>query len=197
MALEEIETPTLSLDDLAKTLAAKTSLDEGEADDVLAMLISLYNLPRTTPAQKDSLVSDLLAAIESEKDSLATKEQVEGFAPFIERAMASPAMGTIAKSLLLLGGYEHLFCKATIFTDLRPVFSDEEAGNPSALVASHTLRLSYHARDFSTEDFYVALGRNDLEKLAKVIERARQKEDSLRKFAKDAEIAFLAMEEQC
>jgi hypothetical protein len=76
--------------------------------------------------------------------------------------------------------HERVFYHARILTDARPVYGTDPSSTPSAVVISHTLKLSF-SKDDGFGDFYIVLDRDDIEYLQDLIERAQQKEESLKK----------------
>lgn len=87
--------------------------------------------------------------------------------------------------------HQHVFCKARILSDVRPIF-EENPNMLSAAVVIHNLQIGYHDnRNGTHKEFYVALDMNDLKQLKAIIERAEKKAVTLESLLQKAEIPYL------
>jgi hypothetical protein len=91
------------------------------------------------------------------------------------------AIQILGKAFELRNGYERILLTSRIFSDIRPIFSDDEVGSivESAMV-NHTLQLTYQAGDRHFEELYLALDKEDLKKLKVQVDRALNKESAAR-----------------
>lgn len=194
--LQGLSISTLKIKPLAKRVADETSLSPKAAEDIIAVLVTLYTLPYVTSTRRDQVIPDLIKAILTDADLGASEEDAPDLEQFFGDALApSSPVSLLAKSVHLLRGSERSFCTAIIFTDLRPVFGDE-IEDPQAVIGNHLLRLTYHESGLATKDFFVNLGSDDLDELAKLIERARKKEGKLRDLSIRTGVTYLSTEEE-
>jgi hypothetical protein len=103
------------------------------------------------------------------------------------------SIGVSSKALEVMTQHQHIFCKARILSDIRPVFAD----NPEmadAAVITHTLELGFH-RNGQHHDFYVALDADDLKKLKMIIERAEKKHVALQSILSKSSTPYLGARE--
>ena len=95
-----------------------------------------------------------------------------------------------AKANVLGREYEHIYHKGRILTDLRPVFSTDATENPAGLIVSHQLKLVYH-QGFEHKEIVLTLDTSDMLELKRSIERAEEKELSIRKLMKEKNILII------
>ena len=71
-------------------------------------------------------------------------------------------LGLTAKASELTSENERVLCPANcrILSDVRPVFVDDPAEDPAAVLIQHTLKLAYHSEDDTVREFYVTLDCN-------------------------------------
>lgn len=196
-ALRALQPQSLDITHLTEDLAAKSSLSEELAESVLGMLVSMLGIPLVMALDREELAPAILEALARETAFSAEPEQLEEFRPFIEGALSlESSLGLLAKGIHLAASNERRFCGVTILTDLRPIFLGDELESPSALIGSHTLRLSFHKADFELDDVHISLEPKDLEKLSEAVKRAQRKEESLRQVAAKSGVPFLGREDK-
>jgi len=86
---------------------------------------------------------------------------------------------TTFKALALLQEYSHLFNEAHIVTDIRAVFDDGKENEIDMALMVHQLKIEYSERD-KKKEFFVVLDRSDLIKLRDQVERAINKETTIK-----------------
>jgi hypothetical protein len=104
--------------------------------------------------------------------------------------LSIPSVAASTKALDLQSEHERLFHSARVLTDLRPVFGNEEITSPTATLITHMLKLEYH-EESGHEALYVALDDGDIEQLIRVLSRAREKSESLRRLVAASGLTLL------
>jgi hypothetical protein len=175
--------PTLSLTKLAKRIAPAIKHTEDETIGLLAALSSLYVTRVGKGVTLENFSLELIEALnlkETGKDEKPlSDEQVLKFKTDINELLSlDDSLGVTAGATSIMVELEHVWQSARILTDLRPVFGPD-LREPKADVLIHNLRISYREGAHSNE-FFVGLDSNDLRMLRDVVERALQKESSLR-----------------
>ena len=89
-----------------------------------------------------------------------------------------PAIARPAKAKALALEHENSFCRAKIFTDIRPVFGGDALTQPDTAVIVNCLKLTYH-HGSGLKDLFVTLTREDLDALGEVLDRAKTKTETL------------------
>jgi len=84
------------------------------------------------------------------------------------------------KALDLLFETERHLSDTRIISDLRPVFAETASDVPQTSLLVHTLKIEYHEGDDHGQ-FFASLDMADLRKLRDVVERAMEKDATLRK----------------
>lgn len=185
----------LDLDVLAKKVASATKLDKDRASRLVWMLASLYRAREETPV--DQFVDDVCDTAQASDKVLRPKDEDWGSFKRDLKALLScdDSLGITAKAKDIRGQHQNVYCKARILTDIRPVFSQDVGVEPPAGVIVHTLRLTTHpGGDFSaSKDFYVALDELDLKELKRLVDRAVQKEATLRSLISQTGMTFLEL----
>lgn len=200
-ALETIS-PSLSLESVEEHLVAKAGISASAAQEIIRLLMNLYLLPElTSSVKRETLVEELIEAMQTEGTASYSPADSDWapFKNFLTRVLAlDTPIGTTARATLVFTSHERVYCEASIFTDLRPVFKsggDEPVTDePAALMPSHTLKLTYH-HGSQRKDIFIAMDRGDLNELEKLITRARSKEDQLRTLARKTGALFLEVEQ--
>lgn len=94
----------------------------------------------------------------------------------------SPTLQTIGKASDLEDQFPYRFRRARIFTDMRPIFADNPEGGPLGTVVMHNLKLEFLNDREGYDSLFVALTDAELESLSGVLQRARQKGNTLHDF---------------
>jgi hypothetical protein len=194
--------PRVDLLAYANNLAAGTSMDANTVRGILDLLVDLHSVMDDLAIDVPEVVSQLRLAVEQLPKEELEDLSVKGLTPrdwsdcerFISAVFSADAGLTLtAKAYSVSWEYENRYCTARILTDLRPVFGPNAEDAPSALITVHTLRLTYH-QGAETKEVYVALDRDDIDQLSVLLERAKKKEESLKKLSRQKDIALLEVE---
>ncbi|MFZ0662921.1 MAG: hypothetical protein WAM66_09540 [Acidobacteriaceae bacterium] len=100
-------------------------------------------------------------------------------------------VGTTAKAGVVLTEHERIFDGVRIFTDFRPIYHADVAEKPTAGVVIHMLKITNRDKQGRRFDVYYALDSNDLEKMRGTLNRAAEKEKTLRQTMEDAGLLVL------
>jgi hypothetical protein len=96
----------------------------------------------------------------------------------MSRVLHCKSVQITAKALQILLDNPNTYCTARTLSEVRPVFNDEL--EPQAAVILHHLKLVYHkGPDRQREELFVALDRDALEQLHRVLSRAIAKNNKL------------------
>lgn len=99
--------------------------------------------------------------------------------------LATKSLRQFAKAVDLRNGYERILLNSRIYSDIRPVFEDDDIGDNErveAAMVNHTLQLTYRVGERESEDLHLALDLDDLNKLRKQIDRALHKQIAAHNF---------------
>ncbi len=185
-----------SLTRLAENVAAPAKLDLEEAHELVGMLSGMFGAMVRGGETPENFAA---LAIEAAKEQLEDVVDVgtinwdEGKHLVSDLMKFDHALGVSAKIIGVVSDHDHVYCRARILTDIRPVFASSVSEPPAAMVVVHTLRLSYHSSSASgeTQGFYIALDSSDLEELQQQIERAIEKEKTLRSVLSSKQLPVL------
>jgi hypothetical protein len=147
--------------------------------DIVSTLYAMYGVREIAGVEPDRFVEDLVAGIRSSELKPLVEEAEAAVRDRFLRLMGNEGLRAFSKSIQLQRDGERTYCDSRILSDMRPVFRDDNVGRPLAGVITHTLKLRYHEGG-SHKDFFVVLGRSDLENLQKVLTRAQEKDRQLR-----------------
>jgi hypothetical protein len=104
-------------------------------------------------------------------------------------------LGTAVKAGVVQTQHERIFCDARIMTDIRPIFHFDVSEKPESALLIHMLRITQrNSRDSggrATDDLYFALDTNDIKVLESIVDRALEKEKTLRSSMASAGITVL------
>ena len=129
--------------------------------------------------------SELLEISESERSILTDR---------LTALFHCSALDLLAHAASIRAEDEHSYCTSRILSDLRPMFSRDEDVVPIAALIRHSLKFDVHVNG-RIESVTVALNDRALTEIAKDIERALRKAESLREVAHKAGIKIVDSEE--
>lgn len=150
-----------------------------DADQLKEAVDSMYTVRAFSDVGVDEFVSDVCDALREIGELTPADER--SFRERLSRVLSIDALSVAAKAVLLQNEHEHDYCSARILTDARPVFGENPADPPVAMIITHTLKLSYHqGAGGRLQEIYLAIGSRDLQELRTVLDRAEKKAGSLR-----------------
>jgi len=179
--------PISEFSDFAESVHSQ--LKDWKRSDVFSVVRTLYSLS-THLADDELSAAELAAQVlevmrSSGKDSLAVPEdRRRQFLDSLSHLLGIDSIRLAAKAYGLRHDHERWLCEVKVITDLRPVFADVHE-KPDRVIVGHTLRLGYH-EDGKHKEFYVALNGSDVATLKKALQRAEDKESSLRSLITDS-----------
>jgi hypothetical protein len=159
----------------SKIISTVSEVEIPDAKEIAKTIIELYKVKAEGDSTLNEFVEDIcedMKVIGDERDKL-NKNLME--------LLNINTIELSAKAEILQSEDEHTFCRAKIFTDLRPVFKKDISKGPQAMVIVHKLKLGYHEDNSNShKDFHVSLDFDDLKTLREIIDRAEQKAESLK-----------------
>lgn len=175
-------------DEIATTALAAFPSESVDFKELATALTALYSVK----SRKEDLpieefvedVCDSMEALDSAELKLPHADR-DRFRENLTTLLKADIFAVVAKANDLKTDDERTFCHARILTDLRPVFGQQVADGPQAMVVVHLLKLGYHQGSDKHQQFYVSLDSDDLEELRKHIDRAEAKAKSLRSVVKN------------
>jgi hypothetical protein len=179
-ALEAAE-PTISASVLAAHVSQQVDLSPDLLRQVIVMAGSLYVTCDERGLGRNEFVEAVIQAAVEEKfldrgDSEARSRLKERISRLLS---LDQSLGVSAKATQLLFKHKNPLLTARIFTDIRPIFTGEENPTPRAAVVVHTLELLTNT-DGHRLSHYIALDSTDLRTLKRIVDRAIDKETSLK-----------------
>ena len=146
------------------------------------MLLTLYWLRADLHLEAEEFIDELFQAADESGDERLTP-QPGGWGDLKERLSRllslERSLGVTAKALYLAYQFPRHYHGAQVLTDARPVFTTNPAEPPAAFIIGHTLQIQVHD-DGEDCRWFVMLNTDDLVDLKRVIERAIEKEQSLK-----------------
>lgn len=188
--------PTLVTSSLGTPIAEATGLQQTDAESVAAFLISLHVQRERREDVEQASISEFVDAAVAGLAQLNEREPaagLDGLKAALERFLSTDSGSRVsAKAADILYDQERLFQGARILTDVRPVFADPVDSGVRVAMLLHTLRLEYFdAGSRGVKSFYVAVDRQDLQAIRRLVDRALDKEHVLAETLKAAEISVL------
>lgn len=174
-------------------LSAFESIEEGAREDITVAIYSLYMVRASSELPLNEFIDDIAEAItESDHEDLIKipEEVIENSKPYLVSLLGSDSLFVSAKAVLILYENDSVFTEARVITEARPVFGEDIDESPKAALLVHTLRI-HHLHDRRQESIYLALETKELQKLIDVLERAKQKAESLRATLERANVSLL------
>jgi hypothetical protein len=187
-------TPTLKIESLTSKLAESSGIGYEPARLIVDFLVGLNGAREFLDLKAEEFIKQFQTAIEElGKEDLRPDDWLE-YSEIIRSSLSGDgALALSAKAVFLLRDHSHIFASARVLTDLRPVFRSEVVSDPAAFLAVHTLKIS-HETSLGVEEFYVAMDRADVLKVIEILQRAIQKEDSLKQLTLRSHVKLLEVQ---
>jgi hypothetical protein len=164
---------------------------KNDADRVVQALLSLRSQLKFWSWPAERLARGVA---NSEGLSDADESTRERFAARLEQLLHLEPLATTADAADALSQHDHPYFASRIFTDIRPVFSEDPTEPPTGAVIVNVLKLEYLA-DRAINSFYVALDESDLESLGTIVERAKKKTETVKSFLGAAGVSHYEIDE--
>jgi hypothetical protein len=185
------EQPTLDINDLVTTISSQTALERRQVSDIFQMLSSLYSTRENLGMGVGEFVTEVRNAIEeSGKDDIQPDDWEVVEEAFRDAISADTALSISAKAVGVLTDHPQVYWYARVLTDLRPVFRTDLEERPPAMVVVHNLKIGYRSSG-EYREFFVALDTLDVKALRDILDRALEKENSLRAIADKSNLNIL------
>jgi hypothetical protein len=186
--------PQFNVNDLSAEISSPLGLPQDLTFGIIRVLASLYlTRDRRQPIEKfvdDDVHAALMAARAFSPEQ--SEVQWQKLRKFLLGALTlERSLGTAAKAGPVLTEHERIFTGAKIMTDFRPIFHLNVSDKPDAAVVIHMLKISTRDHHQNHSDQYFALDSNDLVVMKHIIERAIEKEKTLRRIVKDSGVTVL------
>lgn len=185
--------PTLRKEDFVRGVRSRLDLPLDKVDGLISLLISLYLARADTDLTIHEFVTLIVTAVESISALRGRVSDIEwaNFKRNLSTLLSQEqTLGVVSKGAFLQTQHSCLFQEARLFTDLRPVFETQPDKLPRAGLITHELKITYRQGD-EVKDFFVAMDSEDIRKLGAVLDRAREKERSLRQLLEKASITII------
>lgn len=100
------------------------------------------------------------------------------------------SIGVVAKAVYLRNVFGTSLHHSGLATDMRPIYTDDPVQSPTASIIVHKLTLQYHSGN-QVQEVGLELTSRDVVSLRRALERAEQKEASLRALLKSVGVAVI------
>lgn len=188
------EKPMLLMRQLAARVAPAAGMTEAEALKIIRLVATMSSVRTRENLTVDSF-TDRVCALAFEKDPqrgepLTPKVQA-ALKEYLRQLLSIRSLFVTGKALELTREHEHVMCEPRVVTDLRTIFGLD--GKPDAAVAVHLLRISYHDGVVGNDrkQFTVAMDSEELRELKALLERAEEKEKSIKGIALQSQLLWL------
>ena len=193
--------PALLTDDLASEVSSHSGAPIEVVGQIFQALAGLYLLLDQRDITRESLVDQVIAALQmAESKELHLEEaEKETFRDRLARALGfEGVLGITSKAMDVKLQHERWFCRSRVLTDLRPIFPFGVEGTPSEFLIGHTLMIRYHeGSSGDAKEFSIALDAGGIEDLVNVLQRAKRKEEMLKLILQQASLKFLEGSSRC
>ena len=167
----------------------------GNSDSLRSILRMLMGVLSWTDGDHASeIASELIDSAKASRDDRLKgkgEEDWKRLAAFLEQALAIEPLSISAKALQLFRETPKHMHTARVLTDARPIFTKAVDDGPTGFVIVHTLRLEYAEAAEDDREFFISVDTGDLEALKGAVERALQKERSLRAMLEKTELPII------
>lgn len=194
-ALQEIPPKIYRKDVSARVKPLIKSISPEDIPEIANALFGVHLGRFQSNVSTDQFATDI-AQMLSEQDTRApklTEPQRKSLQDRLTKLLAVNSLVVGAKAHSILFEHERNLTRTRILTDIRPVFGEKVADLPTATIIIHTLKISY-MQGGEIKDFFVAMDTKDLSQLIDVLERAKQKNKSLKESLAKANLSCIEPE---
>ena len=179
---------------IMRAAGAVTSIQGPDLSMIIESLVSLGVVLYESEVDLRAFAHDVVRAMSemADTDPAIRPDEAIVLEQRFQRLLGCRSLTSASKAIGLRTDFPNIFCDAKILTDVRPVFGDDPKKPPPGAIITHTLKIDYHRSGGGRrQEFYVGLDADDLDKLARVLQRARDKKSSLRQLLQKADTADL------
>ncbi len=186
--------PRFNAFELAKAINPCCDLAPELVAGIVEVLVSVYRTGEPAKPFETFLDRDVRPALQRAKTFSEGQEEEQWgrLRKFLLHALSMEGtVGTTAKAGTILTEHERIFENVRVFTDFRPIFHVDVSEKPNAGVIVHMLKITHRDKYKRKFDEYYALDSNDIAKVKDALDRAVQKEKSLRETMESAGLSVL------
>ena len=191
-ALDDMSTP-LSRKALIQRVKETAGLNRADSSEIVNSVGGIASALLEAPSRSEDGELELARQIVESSPVDADKDRA---AERLSTLAAAQGLRASVKASRLQLHHGHLFRRAEIVSDLRPVFGGPAEVDPTGFMIWHTLRVQYSdgvQESVEQESFEVAMDGRDLEVLKDAVERAIRKHKALRSKLSDLSVTHYAV----
>lgn len=172
----EATSPAISLPEFARKVAAATGLDGDRINALFTGLGGVLAFAADNPSLREFASEYVISLVSGAQDS--SDETIKNH---IERLLACDrTLGLSGKAQGVMWGQGRVFQRAQTLSQVRPIFPSDLSSEVETAVIVHELRIDYREGNYESA-WSVALDRYQVASLIRILDRALQKETSIRK----------------
>lgn len=164
----------------------QVNLSFEDFNKILSVIFGINQLKLTSGFEKDEIVNDLILSIREFDNEQFLCDHCEKYLSLIINLDSPILLTIVAKDLTY--SREKIFGEGLIETDIRPIFEKE---NFKGLVIVHTLKIEYIENGKDEKTIYLAIDKEDIVKLEKQLQVAKERECSLKSNISSTFVDFL------
>jgi len=185
--------PTMEPRALACHAALLAKLDVPQVELLIQAIVSLLQSRDPKDLPTDQVAKDIAGA--AAEANLAELQQAPATRSILEDRLRQlldleQPLGITSRAITVLSQHKNAYQWARILTDVRPIFSRGDHPVPVATMIVHNLEIAAHTNN-RVEKIFVALDSQDIRRLAKVLDRALVKEESLRTTMQKTQLPYI------
>lgn len=190
--------PRLRVADLVSDIRNRTDIPAAPLRDVVAILVTLSWLTADQQLTSERMVDEVFQAADDADDERLKVSDIQKAAiraSLVKLLSLDRTLGVTAKALYIAYQYPRHYHESRVFTDARPVFTRNPAEPPSAFIITHSLQLRIHD-DGTDREWFLSLDSSDLLEIKEAVDRALEKEKSLRTLMSKTGVPVLDWKEE-
>lgn len=178
-------------DKILKDLSTRIGISEQNSNQIIDALTGLLFVKEETSEKLEEFTKDILEAysIQSKNRNFDEKKLSLLLVNFIR---SSKNFKTTLKANHLRYEREKILTRSRILTDIRPVFDDNDGQIVQGSVIIHNLSLDF-SENGKTKKLFFAIDSDDIREFQKILQRALDKETSIRDSLKNSSLKNLEL----
>lgn len=190
--LEKVEISINPEKSIRESIASLTGFTPEDVTDITRAIMSLILLRSSSDKSSGELIDELISTIKKGdfEELKLSDENYNKVKENLSEILSIENLVLSAKAVGIKFEHDNLFEKAKVLTQILPVFSDDVNEIPRAAIIAHQLGVHYF-QDGEHKEFFLRIDEEEIEDLIKILERAKNKANSLQKFLKTTDVKYI------
>lgn len=179
----------------SEDISVPEAIPQDVAYRIIDTLTALYSSQFRVQVETNVFIKDIVGSLQSEEINpdvswIGENGSSDRLTQRLSLLLDIPSVKLIVKARDVLVAHANTYASARVISDIRAVFGENADEPPLGAVIVHMLNLDYHSAG-RRNGFVVALDTKDIDDLIDILERAKQKTESLKELMNQCGAAYI------